>query len=213
MKRLHGHERLWSMYVDYAQLAINTKIAELTNTSPFALLLGRECNPIKDYTQDPPLEVDLQAWIGHQERIAAVVLPAIADRVLAAKDKQVARFNAMRRQLAPEAFPAGAQVMIRNVDRSSKFDDIYVGPYQIERRTRSGTYVLRAPSATFSIAACRLIRSSSFAACPCRARASNPSSRCAESLAIAVSQALMNISSIGRDMALKTKRGSPKRIF
>jgi transposase InsO family protein len=143
MKRLHGHERLWTLYVDYTQLSINTKIAELTNTSPFALMLGRQCNPIRDYTQDPPLEVDLQAWTDHQHRIASVVLPAIGDRVLKIKDRQIALLNAKRRQIAPETFPPGAQVMVLNVDRKSKFDPRYIGPYQIERRSRTGTYVLR----------------------------------------------------------------------
>jgi hypothetical protein len=143
MKRLHGHERLWTLYVDYAQLAINCKIAELTNTSPFALMFGRQCNPMRDYTQDPPLQIDLQAWTDHQDRIASLVLPAINARILAAKDKQTAHLNQVRRQLAPDALPAGAQVMLKNIYRSKKFDAHYIGPYTIERRSRSGTYVLR----------------------------------------------------------------------
>ena len=143
MKRLHGHERLWTLYVDYTQLSINLKIAELTNTSPFALMLGRQCNPIRDYSQDPPLDVDMQAWTDHQERIASLILPAINERVSKLKEGQSAHLNKIRRQLAPESLPAGATVMVRNVYKTRKFDPVYLGPYTIERRSRSGTYVLR----------------------------------------------------------------------
>lgn len=143
MKRLHGRDTLWSHYVDYAQLSINAKIAELTNTAPFTLMLARQLNEMRDYTTDPPTQVNLQEWTGHQDKVASLILPAIADRTLAAKEHMVERLNATRRQLVPDAFPPGAVVMVQNVYRSGKFDDRYLGPYTIERRARSGTYLLR----------------------------------------------------------------------
>jgi transposase InsO family protein len=142
-KRLHGHQRNWSLFVDYAQLSINAKIASLTNSSPFALMFGRALNPMRDYTQDPPLEIDLDEWTAHQERISSLILPAINEHVGTVKSKQMQRLDTIRRQLAPASLPAGSTVMLKNIYKRTKFDPEYLGPYTIERRARSGTYVLR----------------------------------------------------------------------
>ena len=43
-KLLHGHQKAWSLYVDFAQLSFNLKIASLTNSLPFVLMFGRRAN-------------------------------------------------------------------------------------------------------------------------------------------------------------------------
>jgi hypothetical protein len=142
-KILHGLVENWPLYVDYAQLSVNAKIASLTNSSPFALMFGRRLNPLRDYTVEPVHDVNIDEWKDHQDKIAALILPAISDRVLKVKTDQVKRLDKLRRQLLPSAFPNGASVMILNINRQNKFDPNYVGPFIIERRARSGNYVLR----------------------------------------------------------------------
>jgi hypothetical protein len=142
-KMVNGVDQFWTAYVDSTQLAFNAKVSSLTNSSPFALMFGRKLNPMKDYSSDPPKEINLEDWQAHQEKIASLILPAINENVLKIKTAQAKRLDKIRRQILPSSFPNGAVVMIKNIEKSSKFDPVYIGPYSIERRARSGNYVLR----------------------------------------------------------------------
>ena len=144
-KMLHGTANHWPLYVPFAQLAYNNKIADLTGASPFSLMYGRSCNEPQDYTQ-PDAQVkpfDLSEWRSYQDKFLALILPGIADRIDKRKKKMVQTLNKHRKLLLPGSIPNGALVMLVDPDRGSKMDPVYVGPYTVVRRTRQGNYVLR----------------------------------------------------------------------
>ena len=98
-KMVHGTNMLWPMYTPFAQYAFNIKIASLTGSAPFALMFGRSPNDWKDYTKDPPetipfdMEEKLSKWKEHQEKMIALLLPAINERILKQKNEMVAKLN------------------------------------------------------------------------------------------------------------------------
>jgi hypothetical protein len=86
--------------------------------------------------------IDLNDWRRHQEMLVSLVYPAISDRVRSLKDAMMKRLDKHRRLLT-ESIPTGAVVMVKDPNRGSKLDPVYMGPYTIVRRTQNGTYVLK----------------------------------------------------------------------
>ena len=143
-KLLHGAKQNWSIYVPFAQVTFNDKVASLTGSSPFSLMFGRSLNQLTDYTKmEEPISIPLSDWEEHQNKILSVIYPAISDRIKGAKDKLTEVLTKNRRMLLPNSLPNGATVMIKDVTRQNKFEPKYVGPYTISRRARNGAYVLR----------------------------------------------------------------------
>ena len=143
-KMLHGHKESWSLYVDFAQLSFNLKIASLTGTSPFVLMFGRRANELRDFTAENPTQaIDLASWKDHQDKLIALIFPAVGDRIMVEKEKMVRKFNHIRKSVMAEPLPSGARVMLRDVNRQNKFEPHYVGPYTVAQKMRSGNYLLR----------------------------------------------------------------------
>jgi hypothetical protein len=143
-KLLHGAKQNWSLYVPFAQVTFNDKVASLTGSTHFSLMFGRSLNELKDYTQgDEPISVPLSEWEEHQNKILSVIYPAISDRIKGAKDKLTQILTRNRHMIMPASIPTGATVMIKDVTRENKFEPKYVGPYNIVRRARNGAYVLK----------------------------------------------------------------------
>jgi hypothetical protein len=143
-KLLNGTSMHWNLFVNFAQLSFNNKISDLTGSSPFSLMFGRELNPIKDYTQgEMPEIIDLADWQEHQKKILSLIFPAVSERIKSKKDKLAKEMDSHRKLLLPDAFPAGSTVMLKDTDRKNMFEPKYVGPYYIARRARNGAYVLK----------------------------------------------------------------------
>jgi transposase InsO family protein len=142
-KMVHGTAKSWPLFLPFAQMYVNDKIATLTNSSPFALMFGRRMNSGLDEAKTPLEEVDLKVWRAHMEKVIAIVYPAISDRVRCMKADMRATLDKHRRMLVEDSIPPGAVVMLRDQDRTSKRDPAYVGPYYVIRRARNGGYVLR----------------------------------------------------------------------
>lgn len=143
-KLLHGTNKHWPLFVSFAQITFNNKIASLTGSSPFALMFGRELNELKDYSDEKfPISIPLDDWKTHQEKIISLIYPAIHERIKSGKTKLIQSLDKHRRLLSPTAFPAGSTVMIIDPIRKNKFEPKYIGPYTIVRRSRGGAYVLK----------------------------------------------------------------------
>ena len=146
-KMLHGTDKDWPLFVPFAQLSFNHKIAALTGSSPFSLMFGRAFNDVKDYTGLPagaePTQIDIDNWKAHQEKILSVIYPALEARIHVSKQAMITRLNKHRRVLMAGAIPNGAVVMLIDKNRLNKFEPKYVGPYYVIRRARNGAYVLR----------------------------------------------------------------------
>ncbi len=145
-KMLHGTSNHWPLFVSFAQFSYNQKISSLTGSSPFALMFGRESNPIRDYTSLPEGElipVDLEEWKEHQRKILSLVYPAISERIKSGKDKMIAGLDRTRKLLLPSSLPGGSTVMLLDPKRTNKFEPKYIGPYTVIRRSRNGAYLLK----------------------------------------------------------------------
>lgn len=143
-KLLHGTDHHWPLFLDFAQYVYNIKIHQLTGSSPFVLWFNREPNELKDYTVSPlaPVQVSLDDWQQHQEKLLSVIYPAIDERIRALSEQTRKRLNKHRRTLLA-TLPIGATVMRLDPRRRDKRDARYLGPYTIARRAASGTYILR----------------------------------------------------------------------
>ena len=74
-KLLHGYTHNWSIYVPFAQVVFNDKVASLTGSSHFSLMFGRALNELKDYTQgEAPIPIPLSDWEAHQNKILSLFI-------------------------------------------------------------------------------------------------------------------------------------------
>jgi hypothetical protein len=132
------------MFVQFAQLCFNTKFSELTGSTPFSLMFGRNINELKDYSYQEPIQaIDIKQWKEYQEKVISLVFPAVSDRILINKNKMIKSLNKQRRILTDQSIPAGAIVMLKDPIRQNKFEPKYIGPFTVIRRSHNGTYVLR----------------------------------------------------------------------
>ena len=145
-KMLHGTDDMWSTLLPWAQFCFNNKVSSLTSSTPMSLMFGRKMNDVKDHTTDPPTTISLDDWKKHQEKMIAVIYPAISDRTRTSKQAMIKTLNKNRKTLLHNALPNGAIVMLVDQLRQNKFEPKYVGPYHIIRRARNGAYVLRDPA-------------------------------------------------------------------
>ena len=69
-----------------------------------------------------------------------VVFPAINERVKAILDAQAQKFN--KKHLIVD-FPPNSHAMVRVIDKGSKLENEYEGPYLVVRKNHGGSYVLK----------------------------------------------------------------------
>jgi hypothetical protein len=143
-KLLHGSDRHWPLFLDFAQFVYNTKISRTTGTSPFVLMFNRTPNDLKDYTADPlnPPTIDLEHWKEHQMKINSVIYPAIDERITSMSAKFQQQMDKHRRILL-QPLPIGSVVMRLDPHRKDKREPKYIGPYVITRRAVNGGYILK----------------------------------------------------------------------
>ena len=105
----------WPLFVPFAQLSFNNKVASLTNSTPFALMFGRNMNELKDYTQRSTAADQsrrLEGASGEASRRSSI-LPSPSVRRLS-KDKMVQVAGQAPPLLLPGAIPNGAIVMLKD---------------------------------------------------------------------------------------------------
>lgn len=108
-------------------------------------MFGRDCNELQDYVNVDVVNMkgDETDWTEHQRKLISIIYPSISTRILDKKKKMVEHMNMKRRSVVLKGLPAGTAVMLNDPRRQNKFEPKYIGPYNIVRRTRNGTYVLR----------------------------------------------------------------------
>jgi hypothetical protein len=143
-KLLHGADRHWPLFLDFVQFVYNAKVHSLSGSRPFVLFFNRTPNELRDYTVDPvnPPVITLDEWKQHQEKLLAVIFPALDERIKALSASMRKRLDAHRRVLL-ERLPAGTVVYRLDPLRKDKREARYIGPYTIARVAQNGSYVLR----------------------------------------------------------------------
>ncbi len=149
-KCLNGAAHHWPMFIPFAMLAFNSKVAELTGSTPFSLMFARNPNELRDYTVDPPqlVEVDFNAerplWLDFIHKVQAIIHPSIVQRMRGQKEEMVKRLDAHRKALIPKPISKDTEVWLadRRLIRS-KHEPNYLGPYWVVEAHRNGVYTLR----------------------------------------------------------------------
>ena len=146
-KLVHGKLDEWVKAVPYAQMCVNNKVTQLTGSTPFSLLFGREMNDLADQTipsPEPITSADIQKWKEHQLKINTLIYPAVNKRVKAAKQKMVKQVDKKKHtQLVLRPLRKNTVVMIEDPNKRNKWESKYHGPYTIVRRTRMGNYRIK----------------------------------------------------------------------
>ena len=78
-----GRPDEWDMFVPVAQLMLNQKHRNLTNSSPFALFFNRSLNDFQSYTNVMSLDftsTDLKSWLEREDYLHSQVFPVIRQR-------------------------------------------------------------------------------------------------------------------------------------
>lgn len=138
-KMIQGTHREWPMYLPLACHCINSRVRDLTGSSPFALMFGRTSNALKDFSEEK-LEGVYEDWEKKIKNLASAVWPSTAERVKlkrAAQAEQFARSHHMVEDLAP-----GTIVWVKNLVRNNKMESRYQGPYRIVRKEPEGSYII-----------------------------------------------------------------------
>ena len=140
-KTCTGKFQEWSSIIDTIAYFLNVRISSRTGSSPFVLMFGRQPYGKQEYwINKNRIPTDVVRWIEEWNRINNVVYPAIVERVMADQAKRSDQFN-QSHKIVPE-LEKGQLVMIKDVVRTSKWQNYYDGPYEVIRRNRGGAYLL-----------------------------------------------------------------------
>ena len=143
-KELEGSMHEWADYVPFVNLAYNAKISATTGSTPFSLMYGRRLNKFEKYGPSTKKEgLSLILWKKRLTELRETIYPAVNERVAKKKGKVAQDFQKRRNILDDKRFPNGAQVMMLDKTRESKWDPLYEGVFTVVRRNRGGAYVLK----------------------------------------------------------------------
>ena len=115
-KMMKGTHDMWPLFVPFAQLSYNYRIAELTGSSPFSLMFARNINELIDYTNYPisTNNINLNDWKEHQMQLISIIFPATALRSKRIQQKRIDMFNKYRKSVLSHELPPGSKVMIKD---------------------------------------------------------------------------------------------------
>jgi hypothetical protein len=143
-------EHLWYKHVPSVQLAFNTSISSVTNSSPFSLMFGRppSLTELGQSEESRPIpeqklmfdSTDYESWSNHLSNLTSIVYPSIFNNILLKKEIQKEMQNKNKSIVSP--FSPGDMVYTINPDRANKLQNIYNGPYLVKKQLDSGSYEL-----------------------------------------------------------------------
>lgn len=147
-KMFEESREAWPLHLPFIQSVYNDKISELTGSSPFALMFGRERNQWIKYDNVQFGNKDRAKWREWQEQLISLIYPAIALRAKGYKERYIRQLNERRSALMMQELPPGTIVYVRDLSyihpRSvrDKADPRYVGPFYVKSRSLHGPYSL-----------------------------------------------------------------------
>lgn len=139
-KEIQAHGATWAQHLNMAQLAMNTRVVALHNSSPFSLFFARKFNGFHNYTDDKDIPLSHEQLMQRLQYMTEVVFPAVEEKSKATQKRMIERFNAT---ILHNEFPDGAKVMTLDPIKGDKLLPRYEGPYTVVRRTAGGSYELR----------------------------------------------------------------------
>ena len=148
VKMMMGDPRHWQLFCPLATLMYNTRINEVTKSSPFTLMYGRRANEMVNYTGVRVEPITEENWRRHQEEVVALVYPAIEDMQLKMNERTRKKFMEKRQNILTADLPNGMEVYIRDPKYTKdsprpRQEQHNIGPWRIVRRHFNGPYLLQ----------------------------------------------------------------------
>jgi hypothetical protein len=130
----------WDRRLPFIQLAMNTRVVHLHNSTPFSLFFARKANGLCNYTDDKGYIISQEELLNRLQYMSEVVSPAVEEKSKETQAKMIKRFNAT---VLHNEFPDGARVMTLDPIKGNKLTPRYERPYTVVRGTTNGAYGLR----------------------------------------------------------------------
>jgi hypothetical protein len=146
-KKLEGMLDRWDEALPGVTHAINTTESRQFKATPFSLFFGRPANSWKDYRltelQDCRFEVPNAESEREEDKklMEEVIVPAVRIAAEQRQDHQNAKLD-KKRVRAPK-FEVGCKVMVKDNQRSSKLEPLWLGPFEILRKNKRGTFQVK----------------------------------------------------------------------
>jgi transposase InsO family protein len=159
LKLLNGRIDNWDQQVRPVQYYKNGKIGALHNSTPFALLFARPMNAFYDYRNATSELLSTDDLLARVQYLNDIVYPAVNDKARKKQADDIAKFTEKHKSktLDLSHFIPGSLVMVRDELRLDKVSPRYEGPFEVVRRNRGGSYLLKGTDGTtYSRPACAL---------------------------------------------------------
>jgi transposase InsO family protein len=138
-KSIHGTQDQWDKAVPFAQYAMNTKVAAIHNSTPFAVMHGRSTNQLGNYAKvdsAPVSPTDLKRRVKFMQE---ALFPGVAKLARTKQQAKKSAFDATHKLIN---IPSGSFVMVHDNARRRKLDPRFQGPYKVVGKT-GGSYTLQ----------------------------------------------------------------------
>lgn len=138
-KLSYGKIQIWDLQIPMVQYICNHSIRNGIKVSPFMLMFGRksfefittenEFNPYLELSENE-LDKITSRWNKRWNEINETLYPAIFYQVIHMKEARNEKWMAERKKVE-EQLKIGSVVLIKDLQRSSKWEPIFIGPYII----------------------------------------------------------------------------------
>jgi len=145
-KELRGQTD-WPSILTKVEFCFNTRYSAITKDTPFYLMFGRNFWGTKE--PDSENMEGEETWNDEWEKLRKSLYPTIAVKLTEQRNKQNKYFND-RHQLRKQDLKRGTTVMIKDMNRTSKDTQKFVGPYRIIRRKNDGCYAIEDPDGLYA---------------------------------------------------------------
>jgi Chromo (CHRromatin Organisation MOdifier) domain len=131
-KLLDGVQGDWDLTVPFVQFAVNSKVAAIHKSTPFAVVFGRNPNKLTDFSKVPKTPATADDVENRVRFMQEAVFPGIAELAASTQDAMKSSFDAAHAQID---IPIDSHVMVRNTRRLTKFEPRFDGPFKVVRKT------------------------------------------------------------------------------
>lgn len=128
----HAH---WEKYLPAVQMSLNLRIQERTGSSPFSIMTGRPFNRFQDFSnvkEPEDIEKAIDEHTKHHKALQEIIYPALLQRTQNYKHAKETVFNKSHK-IVTAPFKEGDIVYAEVNDCSSKWDEVYKGPFEIAK--------------------------------------------------------------------------------
>lgn len=142
-KRLAGTFSNWNTILKAIALEINTTMSRYYNATPYSLFYGRPCNTFDDYSktlfeEEPDDSENARTIKLRNKEFREAIMPMIQKIAYQKQDKTNAKIDKARKTQKP--LKLGDLVMVLDVQKQSKWEPKFKGPFTIAAITQNKAY-------------------------------------------------------------------------